>query len=145
MTDAVAALLEGFPVSVEIPLQWGEMDAYGHVNNAVYFRYFETARMRYFDELGFQAVMDAEGVGPILAHTACRFRMPLQHPDTLTVGVAVGEIGADRFEMHYRVISGQHGKLAAEGTATIVSFDYRAGRKAPIPQPIRDGIAALQA
>lgn len=140
----VKSLLEDYPVCIELPVQWGEMDSYGHVNNSVYFRYFETARMHYFDRLKFQEVMDTEGVGPILAHTECRFRLPLTHPDSVLIGACIGEIGEDRFRMDYRVVSRAHARVAAEGTARVVSFDYRANVKAPLPVSIRERIAALQ-
>src|SRR5947209_7378182 len=76
--DAVDdALLAGFPVVVELPVNWGEMDAYRHVNNVVYFRYFENARLEYFRRLDWFAYEQQTGVGPILAATRATFRKPL--------------------------------------------------------------------
>jgi acyl-CoA thioester hydrolase len=130
--DQIGALLADFPVTVEIPVAWGDMDAMGHVNNAVYFRYFETARITCFAELGLGSIERSEGVGPILHSASCRYRIPLTHPDTVTVGAQIGEVGEDRFVMRYRAVSHQHGAVAADGESLIVTFDYAAGIKAPM-------------
>ena len=92
--DRIAELLVDFPVTVEIPVAWGDMDAMGHVNNAVYFRYFETARIKCFAELGLDSIEQSDGVGPILHSASCRFRIPPTHPDTVTVGAQIAETQA---------------------------------------------------
>lgn len=89
-------LLEAYPAVVDIPVAWGEMDAYGHVNNAVYFRWFESARMAYFDPLGVHEIKQLSGIGPILASTSCRFRIPLTYPDQVSIGATVA--GVERSE-----------------------------------------------
>ena len=137
-------LLQTFPVVIEIPVAWGEMDALKHVNNIVYFRYFESARMAYFERLDIWTYMRETGIGPILASTQCKFRLPLTYPDTVSVGVRVAAIEDDRFLMEYRLVSHQHGKVAAEGDGMIVSYDYRAQRKATLPYEIRRRIEALE-
>lgn len=137
-------LLAGYPVVVRAPVQWGEMDAYGHVNNTVFFRYFESARVEYLERCGFTASYDEVGVGAILHSTRCRFRRALTHPDTVLVGARAREIGEDRFTHAYRLVSESLGDVAAEGSGVIVSFDYGRGVKAPIPEPVREGIASLE-
>jgi acyl-CoA thioester hydrolase len=140
----VQALLEEFPVVVEWPVAWGEMDAFGHVNNVVYFRYFENARLAYFRAVGYMETMEQSGLGPILASTQCRFRLPLEYPDTVSVGARVRQLRADRFLMEYRVASQRHGAVAAEGNGAIVSYDYRSGAKAPVPDAVRRAIEDLE-
>ncbi len=130
--DPIDRLLSDFPVTVEIPVAWGDMDAMGHVNNAVYFRYFETARIQCFAELGLSSIEQSDGVGPILHSASCRFRIPLTHPDTVTVGAQIGEVGIDRFVMRYRAVSHQHGAVAADGESLIVTFDYATRSKAQV-------------
>ena len=73
-TAAAEALLADFPVVVQLPLHWGEMDAFGHLNNVVYFRYFETARIHYFERCGFMATYEQDRGGAILHSTSCRVR-----------------------------------------------------------------------
>lgn len=136
--------LRGFPVVIQLPVAWGEMDAYGHVNNIVYFRYFESARMAYFGKVGFPETMERTGVGPILASTSCRFKRALTHPDTVHVGTLVSQMGEDRFTMEYRIVSEAHRAVAAEGEGLIVSFDYRKNRKVPVPDSVRERIETLE-
>lgn len=133
-----------FPVTVSIPVQWGDMDAYGHVNNTVYFRWFESARMAYFARCGFVESHIEDRIGAILHSTSCRFRLPVEYPDTVLVGARVTGIGDDRFTMAYEVRSTRHDKVAAEGTGVIVSFDYRAMRKTALPGQVRQAIEQLE-
>lgn len=137
-------LRQEFPVVIEVPVAWGEMDSMGHVNNIIYFRYFETARMAYAERVGYLAELEASGVGPILARTECSFKKPLTYPDVVSVGARVTRVGEDELVMEYRVVSQKLGKTAAEGTGLIVSYDYRAKRRAPIPDGIRRAMAALE-
>lgn len=86
-----------FPIVIGVPFAWGDMDAYGHVNNTVYFRLFESARIEYLRAIEFTAGGSDGGVGLILASTHCRFRRPLAYPDTVRVGARTVDIGDDRF------------------------------------------------
>ena len=136
--------LAGYPVVVETPVAWGEMDAFGHVNNIVYFRYFETARIAYFARLDVPEFLGRDPMGPILAETTCRFRAALAYPDTVSVGARVANVGEDRFVMRYAVFSHRLGRLAAEGEGTLVCFDYRQGRKAPLPEKLKARIDEIE-
>lgn len=137
-------LLKYYPVVIEIPVAWGEMDSLQHVNNIIYFRYFESARMAYFQKLDIWEYMNETGIGPILASTQCRFRIPLSYPDTVSVGARITRVEEDRFLMEYTVVSHQQQKIAAEGEGVIVSYDYREKKKAPLPEEIRERIQALE-
>lgn len=137
-------LLRGFPVVIEIPVAWGEMDAFQHVNNIVYFRYFESARIAYFERLDLIEFMNQTGIGPILASTQCRFKIPLTYPDTVSVGTRVSQIEPDRFVMECVVVSRRLQQVAAEGSGLIVSYDYRERKKAPIPPEMKQRILALE-
>ena len=129
---------------IELPVIWGDMDALQHVNNTIYFRYFESVRMAYFEELGFWEHMNETGIGPILASTQCRFRIPLTYPDTISVGTRIRDMAEDRFVMDYCVFSHSHEKVAAQGEGLIVTYDYRNQRKAPIPEKLRNRISEYE-
>ena len=144
MADSTPAALAGWPVVLRIPVQWGEMDAYGHVNNTVLFRYFESARVEYLAKCGFLRSWEEDRVGAILHSTGCRFRRPLYHPDTAIVGARAVEMAEDRFTMEYQVTSEVSGELAAEGAGVVVSYDYEARRKCPIPAGVAATIRALE-
>src|SRR6188768_2594048 len=110
-----------FPVVIELPVVWGEMDSYRHVNNVVYFRYFESARLEYFRRLDWFDFEKETGIGPILAATQARFRRPLTYPDTISVGARVPAVGPDRFTMEHLIVSHRQGIVAAEGQGTVVT------------------------
>src|SRR6202451_3071327 len=90
----VAELLAGFPVIVRQNVVWGDMDSYQHVNNVVYFRYFENARLEYIARLDWFKFEEETGVGPILSATQARFRRPLTYPDTIAVGARLADLAA---------------------------------------------------
>ncbi|MCJ8168151.1 acyl-CoA thioesterase [Atopomonas sediminilitoris] len=134
-----------YPVSLEQEVIWGDMDAYEHVNNTVYFRYFEDARMAFFGQAGVVEHKASTGIGPILASTQCDFRAPLSHPERIRIVSWIDEIKPKRFTMHYRVFSLTQQRLAAEGTGLVVFYDYGLGKSCEIPAPILARIQALQA
>ena len=138
-------LLAGFPVVVEQAVVWGEMDAYRHVNNVVYFRYFENARLEYFRRLGWPEFEEATGVGPILAATRARFRRPLTYPDSIAIATRVREVGADRLTLEHRIVSRRLQAVATEGEGVIVTYHYGRGEKVPVPDELRRRIAELEA
>jgi len=137
--------LEGFPVVVEADLAWGEMDAFGHLNNVLFFRYFENARIRYMDEIGWFELHRTAGIGPIVASTQCRFRRPVHYPDRLLIGARIITIEPDRATFEHRMISRRWDDLAAEGQAVIVNYDYAAAQKAMLTHELRSAIDRLEA
>jgi acyl-CoA thioester hydrolase len=143
--DQVAALLAGFPVIVEQGIVWGEMDSYRHVNNVVYFRYFENARLEYFRRLDWFEYERQTGVGPILSKTDARFRKPLAYPDRISIGARIATIGEDRLTMDYLLVSHELGDVGAEGHGTIVTYNYAEGKKTSVPAELRRRIVELEA
>lgn len=132
-----------FPVVVEQDVAWGDMDSYAHVNNVVYFRYFENARIALLGRVGWLRSMHEDGLGPIAASTSARFRKPLSYPDHIFVGARVIDVQPDRVTIEHRIVSTKWDAVATEGQVVVVSFDYRKGQKAPIPDAIRAAIAEL--
>lgn len=144
MDPDLAALLSGFPVVVSLPVQWGDMDAYQHVNNTVYFRWFETARIAYTSRIGLKQMMSQRRVGPILAAVACDYRRQITFPDTVHVGARVARIGRTSFAMEHALVSESARAVAAESRSTLVVFDYQAGTPVPVPDEVRRGISGLE-
>ncbi|MFX0025832.1 MAG: acyl-CoA thioesterase [Candidatus Hermodarchaeota archaeon] len=136
--------LAQFPVVIKIPILWGYMDSYQHVNNVIFFRFFESVRIAYFDRIGFTTLKNTIGIGPILASTECKYKIPLKYPDNVSIGAKITELEEDRFTMKYILISHQLNKLAAEAKAIVVSYDYKNDQKVSIPQPIRNKIIELE-
>lgn len=135
-----------WPVTVELPVQWGDMDSFAHVNNVVYLRWFESARIAYFERAGILERMASERVGPILARQTIDYRLPLQYPDTLRVATTVIKLGKTSFTMGLRMRSRAQGRaIAAEGESVVVMMDYRAGRKIQLWEELRRRIEELEA
>lgn len=138
-------ILKGFPVIVDFPIAWGEMDARKHVNNVIYFRYIENARIAYWDRVEAWQLMEKTGVGTVLASAHCTYRRSLTYPDTVSVGAKVTRVESDRFTMVYQVVSHRIGKIAAEGKAVLVAFDFLQNRKTLVPDELRKNILLLEA
>lgn len=140
----IAALLAGFPVVIEQAVVWGEMDAYRHVNNTVYFRYFENVRLEYIRRLGWPELEGQTGVGPILQAVAARFRRPLTYPDTISIGARLQSLEEDRLTLEHKIVSHSQRAIVTEGQGTVVAFHYPTGRKAAVPQELRRRIEELE-
>ena len=128
-------------VTVRIPILWGDMDAFGHVNNVRYFTWFEAARITYFERMGLE-VDPGKGLGPILAATKADFLIPLAYPGEVDVTARVVRLGRTSFEMHYEVKVGRD--LCARGTSVIVLIDYDTEEKVPLTQAMRDRISEIE-
>ena len=137
--------LAGVPVVIDQVVDWGDMDAFGHVNNVVYFRYFENARVEYFRRIGWWEYLAETGIGPIVGSTQARFRRPVKYPDTLRAGAKVVSWGTDRFTIRHVLVSRTTGELVTEGDAVVVCIDYRANAKVPVPDELRRRIEELEA
>lgn len=137
-------LLEGYPVVIEQVVDWGDMDSYAHVNNVVYFRYFENARIEYFRHLDWLTHVKTTGLGPILASTQARFRRAVVFPATLLVGAKVTNRERDRFTLAHRIVNPATNEAVTEGESLVVSYDYRKGEKAAIPEEIVRRIEILE-
>ncbi len=136
--------LQDYKVVVELPVLWGQMDAFEHVNNTVYFRYFESARMVYGDKIDTYKFLREDGIGPILAATSCTFIKPLRYPDTIHVGCRTIRITESEMDQEYSIYSERLKKLAASGTATIVAYDYNEFKKSKFPQALVESILSLE-
>lgn len=140
MTDALGR----FPVRLSLPVQWGEMDAFHHVNNAYYLRWFETARIAYFQAVGLAIELkDEPRLRPVVARATIDYRSPVTFPDTVTVEATVKSFGNTSFVMGYRLSSDVQRRVVAEGEAVVVLLDAR-DEKTPVPVALRETIMALE-
>jgi acyl-CoA thioester hydrolase len=142
------ANIEDFRVIVEFPAAWGDMDALAHINNVAYFRYFENARVAYFERTQIMGSAEMQGgmkgVGPILANASCRFKAPMTYPDQVRVGIRAKDLLKDRFTMEFAVFSESLQRIAAAGEGLIVAYDYDRLQKAEAPERWRRAIAEVE-
>lgn len=136
--------LADYPVVVTIPVQWGDQDAFGHVNNTVFLRWMEAGRIAYFSEA--RMVHDALGAGrgPILAAVTCNFRRQVTFPDEIRVGSRVARIGTSSLVLEQAIASARLDTLVADGSSTVVNFDYSAGKSCAVPDQLRRAIEVIE-
>jgi acyl-CoA thioester hydrolase len=137
-------VLSACTVTMNIPVACGEIDAMGNINNNIYFRYFETVRIEYFNRLDMMGYARESGIGPILASTECHYKLPLQYPDMVIAGTKILSMEEDRFVMGYEVFSIKHKRIAADGNGVIVTYDYHNNKKVPIPDVLKAKIMELE-
>lgn len=119
-----------------IPVRWGDMDAYGHVNNAMYLRYLEEARVQLLAKMG--ASMDGNGVDPVVINVGCTFYKPVVYPDTLSIACYVKDPGRSSFMTHYQIFSAADSRTpVSDGYAKVVWMDHHSGKSVPLPEQIR--------
>ena len=125
--------------TMRMPVRWGDMDAMGHVNNTVYFRYIETARIAWLEQIG--ALPNPTGIGPVLINARCSFLKQLKYPAEIEVSSFAAAPGRSSFEVTHEIrivdADGQAGALHAEGAAKIVWVDFTVEKSVPLPDAIR--------
>ena len=125
--------------TMRMPIRWGDMDAMGHVNNTVYFRYIEQARISWFDQIACSP--DPAGEGPVIVTAHCSFIKQLTYPGEIEIRTLVGPPGRSSFDMVHQVhlvgADGAPGALHAEGGAKIVWVNFPAEKSVPLPDAVK--------
>lgn len=132
--------LAQFPIIYEQKVAWGDMDAFGHVNNVMYYRYIESARIAYFDLLN----IFEQNVLTVVASSQCKYLKPVFYPDVLHIGARVEEVRNSAMRMHYILYSTQQQAVVADGEAVIVFVDKIQMKKTLIPELLRQSIFDLE-
>jgi acyl-CoA thioester hydrolase len=130
-----------FPFYDDVRVRFRDVDAMGHVNNAVYFTYMETARSVFFQQ--FFAIRQPFDIPVILGETSCRYLAPAYFGQILRVGLGVSHFGTKSFDMVYG-IDGPDARLVATGRSTMVMYDYEQGRSVLVPDSFKEAVRAFQ-
>lgn len=136
--------IEDYKVVTRLPVQWGDMDAFQHVNNVVYLRWVESSRIDYFDQIGVITSLKDARIGPILGWQECKYIFPMVFPDVAIVGTRTLEILEDRFVLESVIFSERYSRLACLAKQHIVPYDFKALKKATMPQEWIDAIDTLE-
>ena len=124
------------------PIRWGDMDMLGHVNNTVFFRYCEQARIEW--TYGLHPEGDAySGTGPVIVNASCTFLLPLVYPGDVEVRMYLGDAGRTSVGSFYEIL--KNGTTHAEGAAKMVWIDIASGRSIPVPEGVAGSLRALEA
>ena len=137
---------EKFPYEVIIEVAFRDIDAFGHVNNAVFFSYMEYARVKFAidlledTDLATESLLD---IPLILVEATCSYHSPALLSEKLTLGIALSRFGNTSFDLLYR-FSGEDGRLVASGKTVQVMYDYSLGRAFPVPNSIKNKVKEFQ-
>lgn len=134
------SLFSEYPIVHEQNVAWGDMDAFGHVNNVMYYRYIESARINYFDALN----IFEQKVLTVVASNQCKYLRPVFYPDQLKIAVRVDELRNSAMRMSYQLFSTAQNALVATAEAVIVCVDQENMQKAAIPEDIREKILKME-
>ena len=118
-----------------MPIRWGDMDAYGHVNNTVYFRYMEQARVEWIE--GMKVPVRPGGEGPVIINASCTFLIPLNYPGTVEVRTFSGLPGRSSVQTYVEMRLEGDDRIYAEGAAKVVWMDTQTGKSVPLPDHVR--------
>ena len=123
---------------MSMPIRWGDMDAFGHVNNTVYFRYMEQVRISWFEHLGLVGSPD-DGQGPVIVNASMEFLRQLHYPGDVIGKMSVGKPGRSSFDTGFELVRADDPHTVyARGAARCVWIDYAAGKSVPLPDRLRE-------
>ncbi len=140
---SLAELQAVYPYLHPLKVNWGDMDALGHVNNVMYFQYLENARIGLMEALEIFPRLFEAGVGMVIADARCRYKAPVVYPDTLQIGMRVEITGEDRIVFHYALFSTAQQRVAAEAETVTVCISPQTGRRTPMPDWFREQLLSL--
>ena len=123
-------------LTTHIPIRWGDIDALGHVNNTLYFRFMEQARVEWLESLGY-AVNRQREESVVIVNASCTFLLPLTYPGTVEIDLYAGKPGRSSVPTYYELRKVEDGLLYAEGSAKIVWTSMATGRSTPLPDDLR--------
>jgi acyl-CoA thioester hydrolase len=123
--------------SCTLPVRWGDMDAYNHVNNTVYFRFFEEARVQMIEKIAGGQIAGRDD-GPVIITAGCTFLKPVLYPDNVRIDCYLGEAGRSSFMIHYELFAlSDPQQPACTGDSKVVWVDHKQGKSVALPDFIR--------
>ncbi|TXH69882.1 MAG: acyl-CoA thioesterase [Thiothrix sp.] len=122
--------------SCTLAVRWGDMDAFGHVNNAMYLRYLEEARVQMLVAMLGNQITEGD-FATVVINVGCTFLKPITYPDSVRIDCYAGEMGRSSFMTWYEVFAlSEPEQIASEGYAKVVWMDRRSGKSASLPEHI---------
>ncbi|MEO9334289.1 acyl-CoA thioesterase [Ectopseudomonas guguanensis] len=122
--------------TAHIPVRWGDMDSYGHVNNIIYMQYLEEARVAWFELAG--VAMSNVPFGPVILQTQHTYLKPVVHPATVVVELRAGAMGRSSLVIEHRLSTLEDPlTLYGEGYCKLVWIDHGSGKSVPLPETVR--------
>lgn len=144
MSQVLDTLIESYSAEFALPVQWGDMDSFQHVNNVIYFRYFESARLALFEKTSLMSRMKSDNIGPILAETQCQYRRAVTYPDNLRVFTRVKDITEFGFTQEYAIYSHAQDAITTRATSRVTMLNYNTGEKFAIQGQMLEELIVLK-
>jgi acyl-CoA thioester hydrolase len=138
----VTARRGDYPHGREIPTRWMDDDVYGHVNNVVYYSWFDTAVNQYLVDAGALDIGAGAVIG-LVVETHCEYFSPIAFPDTIHVGVRVARLGTSSVRYELAVFRNDEARASAQGHFVHVYVDRKSNRPTPLPEPLRSALQPL--
>lgn len=132
-----------FSVSIQLRIDWAELDLFGHVNNVMFMKYIQAARVNYWEKIGLYQEFLEMKKGPMLASVNCDFKKPLFYPGQVTIRTRMEFIKNTSFGFHH-VLLNENGEIAAEAHDVMVMFDFNTNEKIPFPDEMRKAVNELE-
>ncbi len=121
---------------VTLPIRWGEMDAFGHLNNVNYFRLLEEARIQWLHEL--DCDLQGQQIGPVVISVGCDFLKPVIYPASIEISTRIETIGRSSIEVSHQLhIANSQRPLCGTAKVKMVWVDYAAEHSVPLPEPLK--------
>ena len=136
--------LDNFSVTLDLPVLWADQDLFGHVNNTIYLKWFESSRVSYWDESGLRTIMEPQNCGPILASVSCDYLKQVNYPDRIQVGARMIELRRTSMILEHEIFSANNDAIAARGSSVVVLFDYTIHQPKRIEHELRSIIAQFE-
>lgn len=124
-------------------IDWGELDLFGHVNNVVFYRYIQSARVHFWEQIGLYEMFKKEKIAPLLASATIDFKKPLQYPGNVIIQYKPTFVKNTSFGLEYTIMNDQN-ETTALGRDTMVLYDFKQNIKLTIPDKLRENINILQ-
>ncbi len=125
-----------FPVSLDLRIDWSELDYFGHVNNVSFFKYIQASRVNYWDAIGLTERHLKTNIGPLLASAKCDFKKPLYYPGNVTIFARMAFVKNTSFSFHHLIVNAEN-EVVAEAEDVMVMYDFNADQKTPFSAELK--------
>ncbi|CAN5153992.1 thioesterase family protein [soil metagenome] len=132
-----------FPLELKLRIDFSELDLFGHVNNVMFLKYIQSARVNYWEQSGIYSEFKENKIGPLLVSTSCQFKKQLMYPGDVTIKTGMEFIKNTSFSLHHIIID-QHGDVVAEAQDVLVMFDFNTNEKTAVPLILRESASELE-
>ncbi len=125
-----------FPFPIKQAVVWGEMDAWNHINNVIYFRYFETGRVEFFNKSHLWKLFIDENVRIVVVKLECNYIKEIIHPEDIEIAVAIKKIGNSSISVHHKIVNSKD-EICAHGEGVIAGTNPATGKSIPWTDKLR--------